>query len=494
MSWSYSRNNPSCGVAAAGALLLLALGFFAPKASAQTFGPPTVYPLGTNPQGIALADVDGDARLDLVVTITASGSVSVLLNRPAAPGAFAPAVTYPSVAGFPVRLAVTDVNGDGRPDILLAMQQGGGVGVMLNSPAAPGTFLPLTTYLTQGDPRSLAVGDVNGDGRPDVVALNLTDGTVGVLFNSLAIPGTFSTPPAVYATGGTSAQGIALGDVNRDGRLDLVVGGGGTGRVGVLLNQAARPGTFAPVVTYDSGGSYPQDVAVGDVNGDGRPDIVVATGNNASVGVLLNSATAPGTFPAAATTYATGNDGAFSVVLGDVNGDRRLDIVTGNYQTFPAHASVGVFLNSATAPGTFPAVAAAFNSGGESTHDVAVGDVDGDGRPDIAAVNYATSTAAILRNTGTFLATKPAPWAVDVSLYPNPTHEGFTLELPRIVGVSHLQAELLNALGQVVRRQHALLRSEGTRLLVATNDLVAGVYTLRLHADNAVLTRRVVLQ
>ncbi|MBF9239542.1 T9SS type A sorting domain-containing protein [Hymenobacter sp. BT683] len=436
--------------------------------------------------------MNGDSRLDLIASITAANSVSVFINQPSASGAFSTATTYANVASFPVRLVVKDVNGDARPDIILAMQQGAGVGIMLNSATSPGTFLPLVSYATLGDPRTLAIGDVNSDGRPDVVALNLTDGTVGVLLNSAAAPGTFPKTATIYPAGGANSQGIALGDVNGDGRLDLVVGGGGSGSVGVLLNRSALPGTFAPAVSYDSGGSYPQDVAVGDVNGDGRADIVVATGNSGSVGILLNSATTPGTFPGKATTYSTGDNGAYSVVLGDVNGDRHPDIVTGNYNTSAGTASVGVFVNSETSPGTFPAVCTNLDSGGTSTHDVAVGDVDGDGRLDIAAVNFASSTAAILRNKGTYLTTA-VPSTALVRLYPNPAHNQFTLELARMAGAASLEVELFNGLGQVVFRQQAPLSVEGTRLLVDTKDLLAGVYTLRMHAGTTLLTRRIVV-
>lgn len=450
---------------------------------AQNFSAPTVYAVGTSPQGVALADVNGDARPDLIVTITGANAVSVLFNQPGAPGTFAALTTYANAGSFPLRVVARDVNADGRPDLLLALQQGGGVGVMLNSSSTPGTFLPTVTSSTLGNPRSLAVGDVDGDGRPDVVALNLDQGEVGVLLNSATAPGTFPATAAVYPTGGRSAQGVALGDVNGDGWLDIVAGGGGTGRVGVLLNRAAAPGTFAPVITYDSGGSYPQDVAVSDVNADGRPDIVVATGNSGSVGVLLNLASAPGTFPAQATTYSTGSRGAFSVALGDVNGDRRLDIVTGNYVSFPASASVGVLLNSATAPGTFPAVCTDFNCGGTSPHDVALGDVDGDGRLDIATVNYASSTVAVLRNTGTFLKTTVSSSSVDqLHLYPNPARGRVELTLPPTVRV----VRVLDALG----REHCAVPAANGRATLEAASLKPGLYLVRA----AGLTQRLVVE
>jgi FG-GAP-like repeat len=156
--------------------------------------------------------------------------------------------------------------------------------------------------------------------------------------------GIFMEAPT-YSSGTGGAVAATAADVNGDGKLDLVLANGG---VGVLLGNG--DGTFQPVVSYGSGGDDADSVAVADVNGDGIPDLLVANecasdceyDNNGSVGVLLGNA--DGTFQAAASYY-TGGDSAYSVTICDLNGDGKPDLIVANLN------SVGVLLGNGD--GTF---------------------------------------------------------------------------------------------------------------------------------------------
>ena len=146
-----------------------------------------------------------------------------------------------------------------------------------------------------------------------------------------------------YSSGEYEAVFVVVADLNGDGKPDLVVANhcqvlcGFGGAVNVLLGNG--DGTFQAAVTYDSGGYYAQSVAVADVNGDGKPDLVVANEcttvnsydtcvGNGNVSVLLGNG--DGTFQAAV-TYNSGADQAMSVALADVNGNGTLDIIAANY-------------------------------------------------------------------------------------------------------------------------------------------------------------------
>ena len=472
-------------------ILLLGLLGYSPVAFAQSgFSPATTYPSnGTSTLGVALGDVNGDGRPDIVAANQGTDNVSVLLSRTSPAGTFAPALTYSTGPGTrPTGVALGDVNGDGRLDVVTGNQTTGTVGVLLGLATAPGTFAPAVSYSSGGNsPTILALSDLNGDGRLDIATTNFDSGTVGVLLGLTSPAGTFA-PAVTYATGSAGLVGITIGDVSGDGRLDIVTGNNLGGGVSVLLGISTAAGTFASATTYASGGTGTAGVSLGDVNSDGRLDIVAANSNSATVGVLLGAGPTPGAF-ASAVTYPSGGNGPNFAMLSDINGDGRLDIVTANY----SNGTVGVLTGLTAAPGTFAPVVT-YSSGGSGPGDIALADVNGDGRRDIVTANYVSGSVAVLLNSYV-LAAASGQIPAAITLYPNPAHDAFTVLVPAGLGAATAQVELLNTLGQVVHRQQtAALPAAGARLLVETTGLPAGIYTVRFRAGAAAGTRRLVLQ
>ena len=156
------------------------------------------------------------------------------------------------------------------------------VSVFINT--GSGTFAAASNYLTQANPVSVAIGDVNGDGKADLATSSNTSVNVSVLLNSGT--GTFGAATN-YALSAACAS-IAMGDVNSDGKLDLVATNNSSNNISVLLNSGT--GTFGTALTYATG-SNPQTVAVGDVNGDGKVDLAVANAGSNNVSILLNGCT-----------------------------------------------------------------------------------------------------------------------------------------------------------------------------------------------------------
>jgi VCBS repeat protein/FG-GAP repeat protein len=328
------------------------------KSSPGTFASGVQYSTtGFNPSSIAVADLAGSGSLDLVIANYGSGSVSVFLHG-ATPGTFQAATNFVS-GGSPNQVAIGDLNGDKKPDLALAdLSPSGNVLVLFQDPANPGKFLAPLILPTGNYTSAVAIGDLDGDGNNDIVAatydVNGNNGSVYVFLQSNTAPGTFLAPMVFPA--GAQPQAVRIADVNGDGAPDLVVAnlgpgtdGTGVSGVSVLLQNKANPGHFLTPVTYATpGGAI--DVAVGDLNGDQLPDLVVASLDpdlSGGVSVLLQNPppAQPGTF-ATATTY-LGFGQPLAVAIGDLNGDSHPDIAVAD------GTSATVMLQIPTAPGTF---------------------------------------------------------------------------------------------------------------------------------------------
>jgi len=383
-----------------GALTLL------PTVFAQNLFQPAVnFPVGNSPYSIAIADFNGDGKPDLVVAHPYGAGV--LLNT-TAPGAttpsFAAEQTF-STGNNPDSVAVADFNGDGKPDFVMANFDDGTVSVLLNT-TAPGattpSFAPQQVFAVGSGPFSIAVTDINGDGRPDIVVANINAGTISVLLNTTA-PGAITpsfAPQQTFATG-SGPYHVGVADFNGDGRPDLAVPNGNNDTVSVLLNTTAPGATtpsFATQQTFATG-REPAFVAVADFNGDGKPDLVVANNFATTVSVLLNT-TAPGsttlTF-ATQQTFTVGNGPGF-IAVGDFYGNGRPDLVVAN----TLDATVSALMNT-TAPGaTTPSFAAqqTFTVQG-NLFGIAEADVNGDGKPDLVAAVQPNTVSVLLNTPGT---------------------------------------------------------------------------------------------
>lgn len=328
----------------------------------------TDYSTGSRSQAIAVADLNGDGKLDLVVGNLDSATVSVFLGN--GDGTFKPRVDF-ATGLFPNAVTIGDFNGDGKPDLALA-NGSGTASILLGN--GDGSFQPHVDYAAGPAAFSLAAGDFNGDGKLDLAVVNNNSnqsGTVSILLGNG--DGTFQ-PHVDYAVG-TGPYSVAVGDFNRDGKLDLVVANYAfVYTVSVLLGNG--DGTFKPQVTYPVG-TQPDCVAVGDLNGDGKLDLAVSDFFDGAVSVLLGNG--DGTFQSHV-EYPAGRLPS-AVIIGDFNGDGKLDLATSNYAPGGFNVPPG-FLSillgngdgSFQAPTTFVA--------GPNPATVVVGDFNNDGAPD----------------------------------------------------------------------------------------------------------------
>jgi hypothetical protein len=377
------------------------------------FGGQQIFTVGTSPSALATGDLNGDGLMDTVIANDGANTVSVFFNT-TTPGAAAPSFTTEhsfATGAHPQAVSLADINGDGLLDLLVADSNDATVSVLLNT-TAPGALVPSfaarQAMAVGSAPRSIAIADLNADGKLDLVSANSGGATVSVLFNTTT-PGaatpTFSAQQTLAT--GTTPVAVVAADLDGDGRPDLVVANNGADTLSVLLNTAT-PGASVPSFGAQQTvptGSHPSWASVADVNGDGRPDLVVANHDANSVGVLLNLAAAGNatvsfaaqqSFPVGAAPTQT--------TLADVNGDGLPDVLVG----YNGGSSVAVLLD-VTAPGASAAnfAAAVALPVGAGLHSVAATDFNGDGKPDLVATNGADGTMSVLLNTRVAANTAP---------------------------------------------------------------------------------------
>jgi hypothetical protein len=330
------------------------------QTSPGTFAAPVRYPVGPDPWALAAGDLDRSGHVDLVVTtpratpgVPDSGEIAILRHDPSHPGAFLAAQIL-ATGGSGDAVAIGDVTGDGRADIVVADASVTDAHVILFPQSATGAFSAPPVSLSLGANRGsndVTIHDMDGDGRADIV-MAVSDG-VAILYDNGA--GSFLSP--VFVAAGINPQGIAVADVDGDGRPDMVVANagysvlGGFGGASVSVLRQTVAGSFASTsITVPDGAVQP---VIADLDHDGLPDIGVLSydfldidaDGQSQVSILRQSAASPGSFSLAA-TYNTTLGGSF-MAAGDVNGDGYTDLVVDNP---PA-----VMLQQTATPGTFAA-------------------------------------------------------------------------------------------------------------------------------------------
>ncbi len=288
---------------------------------------------GSSPHGLAAADFDGDGDMDLAVTLQNANQVQMVQNLGAMN--FAPGGAASAGGAEPRQISAADMDGNGSPDLVVTLRDSSAIAVIRNT---GGVFSLLSVTAAGDDVRDHAVGDFNGDGAPDVAASSHDDRTVRILNNNGL--GSLVASQTLFVNGQTRPSGIASGDVDGDGDLDVVAAAGddtflGLNAAAIFLNQA---GTFSGPINVPTGGMDSDDVILGDFSGDGALDLAVSNQNSGNISVMENAG--GGTFAAAIFLPAGASPG--DLVAADFDGNGGLDLGALNRQA----AGVNLYLNA----------------------------------------------------------------------------------------------------------------------------------------------------
>jgi len=359
-----------------------------------------------HPEVLVAADFDGDGKTDLASSNYynsggPSASISVLRNTGTAGTIdFAPRVDLPAKT-YTFGLAAGDLNGDGKPDLAATSSSGTQtVSVFLNT-SSPGviSFASKVDYATGTSPAGVAIADVDGDGRLDLIVADFLSGTVS-LFQNTSSGSALSFAPKVDVATGQGPYNVAMGDLDGDGKPDLAVTNSLSRTMSIFLNTG-HPGTIAFAGKVDiattSGSDEPNSIAIADLDGDGKPDLVIGNNNINSVNAPVNAfAVFRNTCSIGAVSfgppvnYYSGNAGNISV--GDLNGDGKPDLMIPG---FVNPNGINVYQNTSV-PGTI-SLSNPVGYAEVIPYGPVIADLDGDGRPDLA-IGTAKNTAAVFRN------------------------------------------------------------------------------------------------
>jgi hypothetical protein len=320
----------------------------------------------------ALADLDGDNRLDVITT---RAGVSVFLGTGG--GAIGAPTSYPAAGGVTRRLITADLDHDGSPDVITCF---GLVSVWLGN--GDGTLGARADYATGAGSADVAAGDVNGDTHADLVTSNNT-GTPRLSILLGNGDGTFQSP--TFINGPNRSFAVALGDMNSDGKLDIV-DASSIDAIMVWLGDGA--GGFAPGVAYAITGTA-RRIELGHLNADGLLDVVVRADN--ALRVLLGTG---GGALGGETSYSVSN-ALSDLALAEVSGDGHLDAVVARSQIGAVEVLLG------RGDGTFDRTIPYGSAGSSATPNMAVsvGDMDGNGALDLVAVSGHQELIGVLLST-----------------------------------------------------------------------------------------------
>ena len=369
-----------------------------------SFGPGSNLTTALYPYAVCAADLDGDGKPDLISPGNANSPSSLIsYRRNAGTGGtlnFAAEVDLPAPSGsFPYSMVTADLDGDGLLDDIFTASTGSLC--VYHNVSTPGTiaFGTRLDYATGADPFSVAVGDLDGDGKPDVVVANYLSNSLSI-YKNISTFGSIAFAPKTDLTTALAPHTIAIADLDGDGLPDLAVTAAFSSAVSLFRNQSTSGNlSFAAKTDVATGPDEPFGLAVGDLDGDGKQDLLVTYSNTnktteATISFsLFRNNSSPGSFAfSSPQNFGTGD--TYNATIGDLNGDGKADLAV------PIRDNYVLVYPNASTPGTIT-LGASGKYYDPFAYAVAISDLDGDNIPDIAVANFVSNSITFFKNATT---------------------------------------------------------------------------------------------
>jgi gliding motility-associated-like protein len=364
---------------------------------ACSFAPKQDLTAGMFPLSIVSGDFDGDGKADMAVANYDNNIISLFRNTSSIGSiSYAPKIDITSGSNTD-HISTEDLDGDGKLDLVVT--DVGGASVYRNTSTGPGTisFAARINFATSSDPRHLGIDDFDKDGKPDLVVANYGAGvnTISVLRNTSSGPGNITYAPKVDFASTVRPSSVSAGDLDGDGKPDIAVVNQNSNTLSIFRNTSTGVGniSFATKVDFTTE-QNPLFVSIGDLDDDNKPELAIGYSlGNSVISVFRNLSSGIGNINFAPKADFALVSVPFSVHMGDLDGDGKPDLVA----TSVSSGSASIFRNTSTGIGNISFAAKVDFATNSNSQSVSITDFDGDGKPDLAATSF--FGVHVLRNT-----------------------------------------------------------------------------------------------
>lgn len=361
----------------------------------NSFTPVGNFGTGAYPFGVMACDMNDDGKPDLLTVNSVSNNFSVLKNTSVIGSiSFDPRLDFSSGPDAK-RMAIGDLDGDKKPDLAVVNFNSGNASNMSvfrnTSTGATISFAPKADYATGNGTIGIHINDLNGDGKPDIVVASGNSGFISVFLNTTSLPGTITFAAKMDFTIFGHADNLVTADLDNDGRAEIITSNFSFSSVSIFKNLSSGGSlSLAPPINY-SVGSFPTFITTGDLNGDGKLEIIVSNYSVNAIGVLKNISTVGNMAfdPAETVPFSTTN-----VSLASLNGDNKPDFCAGRIN----NGKISVLENIYPGTGSFSlGTNVDFTTSNFDTYSGTC-DLDGDSKPELISANTLLNNVTILRN------------------------------------------------------------------------------------------------